>query len=137
MHDPYELGDWVLLRDSSQDVTYQTKEKPRWFGPYVIEERTEGRAYRIRELDGSIRTDLVGHNRLRPYYRREEIDRIQPMEEDESEGLFFDSEDNEEQGIDFDPDDMEWARTLDMPSEQDKGRLTERPWVPRRDIIQI
>jgi transposase InsO family protein len=137
MHDPYEVGDWVLLRDSSQDVTYQTKEKPRWFGPYVIEERTEGRAYRIRELDGSIRTDLVGHNRLRPYYRREEIDRIQPMEEDESEGLFFDSEDNEEQGIDFDPDDMEWARTLDMPSEQDKGKLTERLWVPRRDIIRI
>lgn len=73
LQEPYSVEDWVLIRDSSLDVTYQTKEPDRWFGPYIVAERTRGRAYRIRELDGAIKTELISHTRLRPYYRPDHL----------------------------------------------------------------
>lgn len=131
MTEPYKAGDWVLLRDSAQDVTYQTKEKPKWFGPYVVEERTPGRAYRLRELDGSVTRDYVGHNRLKPYYQRSEIDLLQ-AEKDDEDG---DEEEEEEESEDQDStDDLEWARVLD---EEQPTNFPSLPPHTKRSTIPI
>jgi len=141
MKEAYKEGDWVLLRDSSLDVTYQTKEPDRWFGPYIIVERTRGRAYKIREIDGTMKSDLVSHTRLRPYYRRDDLLERQNDDIEEEDGLLArDDEDvvsierhDEEMDVDEEERLFGWARGLDEP-------LPPNNWIPRhigKDLIHI
>ena len=95
VREPFEPGQWVLLRDSSRDLTVATKENDKWTGPMVVVEQTAGRAYKLRELDGAESAEYVSHSRLRPYYRRDDIALLQRQEESERDPDLFDREQSE------------------------------------------
>lgn len=103
----YEPGQWVLLRNSSLDNTMSTKQKDKWSGPYIVVCQTPRKAYKLQEVDGSEFADYYSHNRLRPYYRRTEIDLLQEQEAVEA---------NIDEGeISNDGEDYTWARAFDIP----------------------
>lgn len=105
--DPYPPGQWVLLRNSSLDNTMSTKDKDKWSGPYIVVSQTSGKAYKLREVDGTEFAEYYSHNRLRPYYQRAEIELLQEqnaIEADIDEGEISDKE-----------PDFSWARTFDIP----------------------
>ena len=109
MVEPYTPGQWVLLRNSSLDNTMAMKQKDKWSGPYIVVSQTPGKAYRLREVDGSEFAEYYSHNRLRPYYRRSEIELLQEqaaVEADIDEGEMSEDEETE---------DYTWARAFNVP----------------------
>ncbi|GBG84672.1 hypothetical protein CBR_g39047 [Chara braunii] len=54
---PLEVGDIVLLYDSSLEKQWSRKLDNRWMGPYRIIKKTEHGAYEIEEMDGACGRD--------------------------------------------------------------------------------
>ena len=70
---PINVGDWVLVFDSSLDHQHSTIKKfaRRWFGPYVIIVVHDNGTYSLRELDGTrLKTHLAG-KRVKTFRRRD------------------------------------------------------------------
>jgi hypothetical protein len=91
---PIEVGDWVLVFDSSLEHQHSTIRKfaRRWFGPYVVVTVHENATYSLRELDGTILRTPIAGKRIKAFRRRAtgfvlENDINDPkLSEDEDEG---------------------------------------------------
>jgi hypothetical protein len=71
----YDLrpGALILVRNSSVDNELNRKIKPRFFGPMVVVQRTQGGSYRLAELDGTVSKMIYAAFRLVPYFPRSHI----------------------------------------------------------------
>ena len=54
--DAYELGSLVLMRNNpiENSVSIEQKTADRYMGPYMVNRRTEGGAYILTEMDGTL-----------------------------------------------------------------------------------
>ncbi|KAL3689190.1 hypothetical protein R1sor_015499 [Riccia sorocarpa] len=70
---PIEIGDWVLVYDSTLENQHSTVRKfsRRWFGPYVVEEVRDNATYVLRELYGTRLRILVVGKRVKLFKRRD------------------------------------------------------------------
>jgi hypothetical protein len=68
-----QIGDWVLVFDSSLEHQYSTlrKSSRRWFGPYVVVATHDNATYTLRELDGTMLKIPVAGKRIKPFRRRD------------------------------------------------------------------
>jgi hypothetical protein len=67
------VGDWVLVFDSSLEHQHSTLKKfaRRWFGPYVVIDVHDNGTYSLRELDGTrLKVPVVG-KRVKAFRRRD------------------------------------------------------------------
>ena len=69
---PIEVGDWVLVFDSSLEHQHSTLRKfaRRWFGPYVVVTVHDNATYSLRELDGTLLRIPVAGKRIKTFRRR-------------------------------------------------------------------
>lgn len=67
----YSTGDMVLLRNTQVEKELNRKTKDRYLGPFKVIRQTEGGAYELQELDGSVRKQSVAAFRLVPYIARD------------------------------------------------------------------
>ncbi|KAL3675475.1 hypothetical protein R1sor_025423 [Riccia sorocarpa] len=70
---PIQVGDWVLVYDSSLENQHSTVRKfsRRWFGPYVVLAVYDNATYSLRELDGTPLRIQVAGKRVKLFRRRE------------------------------------------------------------------
>jgi hypothetical protein len=88
-----QIGDWVLVFDSSLEHQHSTLRKfsRRWFGPYVVVATHNNATYTLRELDGTILQIPVAGKRIKKFRRRDgrfysdDIADFETREEDEVE----------------------------------------------------
>ncbi|KAI8812675.1 hypothetical protein BJ742DRAFT_662593, partial [Cladochytrium replicatum] len=64
------VGDMVLLYNSSLDGQWSRKFETSWMGLYVITEKQSGGTYQIREPDGAEYTELVSGAHLKLFRKR-------------------------------------------------------------------
>jgi hypothetical protein len=64
----------VIVRNTAIEKELNRKMKPRYLGPYVIDRRTQGGSYVLRELDGTILKRGTAAFRLLPYISRSHPD---------------------------------------------------------------
>lgn len=74
LKEPVQVGDLVLVRNSSLDFQHSRKEEDLYLGPYRVLGRTESGAYRIAEVDGTKIKSSIAAIRIRPYYQRTDVD---------------------------------------------------------------
>ncbi|TFY53807.1 hypothetical protein EVJ58_g9240 [Rhodofomes roseus] len=103
----HKRGDLVLVRNSQIETEHNRKAKRRYSGPMVVVRRTEGGAYILAELDGSVSRHRYAAFRVIPYrgrsrssVRLEEVEEWEEYLPDENEhyGDRFDGEDGEVDG---------------------------------------
>jgi hypothetical protein len=68
-----QIGDWVLVFDSSLEHQHSTLRKfsRRWFGPYVVVATHDNATYTLRELDGTMFKIPVAGKRIKTFRRRD------------------------------------------------------------------
>jgi ribosomal protein L21E len=67
----YAPGEMVLVRNTRLESSVaRLKTEPRYFGPYVVVERTRGGAYILEEVDGATHAEHYAAFRLLPYILR-------------------------------------------------------------------
>ena len=67
----FNPGDFVLMRNSQVEKEMNRKTKPRYLGPFVIIQHTQGGAYDLREVNGGVKRNKVAAFRLVPYIARD------------------------------------------------------------------
>jgi hypothetical protein len=69
-----QIGDWVLVFDSSLEHQHSTLRKfsQRWFGPNVVVARHDNATYILRELDGTMLKIPVAGKRIKTMRRRDD-----------------------------------------------------------------
>ena len=69
---PYEfqVGDKVLYFNVTLDQSHSGKFKPKWKGPFTIEQVLPNGAYKLQFMDGQILTTPINGNLLKPYFER-------------------------------------------------------------------
>jgi hypothetical protein len=80
---PIQVGDWVLVFDSSLEHQHSAKRKfaRRWFGPYVVTIVHNNGTYSLRELDGTLlRTPFAG-KRIKAFRKRDDRSSIEDLHE--------------------------------------------------------
>jgi hypothetical protein len=67
------VGDWVLVFDSSLEHQHSTLKKiaRKWFGPYVVIDVHDNGTYSLRELDGTRLKVPVAGKRVKAFRRRD------------------------------------------------------------------
>ena len=68
----HKEGGLVLVRNTTIEKSLNRKCKPRYLGPYEVVRRTQGGAYILKELDGSVWRQKVAAFRLLPYVTRDD-----------------------------------------------------------------
>ena len=68
-----QIGDWVLVFDSSLDHQHSTLRKFswRWFGPYVVVATYDNALYTHCELDGTVLKIPIAGKRIKAFRRRD------------------------------------------------------------------
>ena len=68
-----QIGDWVLVFDSSLEHQHSTLRKfaRRWFGPYVVVAVHDNATYTLRELDGTTLRIPIAGKRMKAFKRRD------------------------------------------------------------------
>ena len=67
----FQIGEKVLLKDTSLDKQWSGKLKPKWKGPYLIYQNIGKGAYKLRNIDtGKILRNPQNVEHLRPYNER-------------------------------------------------------------------
>ena len=94
---PIEVGDWVLVFDSSLEHQHSTLRKfaRRWFGPYVVEIVHDNATYSLRELDGTRLKIPVAGKRIKAFRRRDS--KFCPNDLTDFENQDFDQEEEMEE----------------------------------------
>lgn len=100
-----QIGDWVLVFDSSLEHQHSTLRKfsRRWFGPYVVVATHDNATYTLRELDGTLLRLPIAGKRIKAFKRRDgrfhsdDIATFETQEEEEVEGT--ESETSEDENL--------------------------------------
>lgn len=75
-HEPFEVGDLVLMHETRWEKSHDKKLSKRWSGPYKIIGTREGRGtYQLAELDGTALRDYQTGSRLKLFRQRFEEER--------------------------------------------------------------
>jgi hypothetical protein len=78
----FKPGALVLVRNSAIEMELNCKSKPRYLGLMVVVRRTEGGAYVLAKLDGSVAKTSYATFRVIPYHARRQITGPIPEEGD-------------------------------------------------------
>lgn len=72
----FKTGELVLIRNNPNEntVSINRKVKNRYMGPYRVVRETQGKAYVLEELNGTVLRTTVAAFRLIPYIKREQLD---------------------------------------------------------------
>ena len=91
---PIQVGDWVLVYDSSLMHQHSTVKKfaKKWFGPYVVLKVHDNATYSLRELDGTVIRNLVAGKRVKAFKRRDGRFNSEDIEGFQSEEMDYDQE---------------------------------------------
>ncbi|KAH7427244.1 hypothetical protein KP509_10G035500 [Ceratopteris richardii] len=85
---PIEVGDWVLIYDSTFDSQYDARKKltQRWFGPYIVSKVNNNGTYALCELNGVALKTLIGGKRIKLFKKRDNDEYIldDDIEEDDN-----------------------------------------------------
>jgi Integrase zinc binding domain/RNase H-like domain found in reverse transcriptase/Reverse transcriptase (RNA-dependent DNA polymerase) len=100
-----QVGDWVLVFDSSLEHQHSTLRKfaRRWFGPYVVVVVHDNATYTLRELDGTQLKVPVAGKRIKAFRRRdgrfsiEDIACFDTTNSDQEEDVDSDTEEDEDE----------------------------------------
>ena len=97
---PIQVGDWVLIYDSSLMHQHSTVKKfaKRWFGPYVVLKVHDNATYSLRELDGAVMRSPVAGKRVKAFRRRDGRFNSEDIEGFEPGQLDYDQEVDESSG---------------------------------------
>lgn len=66
----YSRGDPVLIRNTMVEKELNRKTKPRYLGPFLVDRRTRGGSYVLKEMNGVFMRQGVAAFRLYPYLAR-------------------------------------------------------------------
>jgi hypothetical protein len=58
------------VRNTAIEMSHDRKHKPRYLGPYEVDQVTKGRNYKLKELDGTPLQNTYAAFRLLPYITR-------------------------------------------------------------------
>jgi hypothetical protein len=85
--DVYMKGDLVLVRNNTIETWHNRKYFPRYLGPFVVDRRTKGGSYVLRELDGTLWRKGTAAFRLLPFIDRDDpiIQELADLEDEEPE----------------------------------------------------
>jgi hypothetical protein len=76
VNNDFEVGIWVLVHETWLDSQKGNKGALRWTGPFIIHERVEYdgklKGYKLRELDGTVRRNVVALDRVKIFYYRKD-----------------------------------------------------------------
>ena len=100
-----QVGDWVLVFDSSLEHQHSTLRKfaRRWFGPYVVVEVHDNATYTLRELDGTQLRVPVAGKRIKAFKRRdgrfsfEDLTTFETIDSHQEEGAHSNTEGGEDE----------------------------------------
>lgn len=67
----YSRGDPVLIRNTMIEKELNRKTKPRYLGPFIVDRRTKGGSYVLKEMNGVFMRQGVAAFRLYPYLARD------------------------------------------------------------------
>ncbi|KAH7434574.1 hypothetical protein KP509_06G023700 [Ceratopteris richardii] len=85
---PIEVGDWVLIYDSTFDSQYDARKKltQRWFGPYIVSKVNNNGTYALCELNGVALKTLIAGKRIKLFKKRDNGEYIldEDIEEDDN-----------------------------------------------------
>ncbi|KAH6556005.1 hypothetical protein KP509_1Z211600 [Ceratopteris richardii] len=85
---PIEVGDWVLIYDSTFDSQYDARKKltQRWFGPYIVSKVNNNGTYALCELNGVALKALIAGKRIKLFKKRDNDEYIldEDIEEDDN-----------------------------------------------------
>ncbi|KAH7422025.1 hypothetical protein KP509_13G086900 [Ceratopteris richardii] len=85
---PIEVGDWVLIYDSTFDSQYDARKKltQRWFGPYIVSKVNNNGMYALCELNGVALKTLITGKRIKLFKKRDNDEYIldEDIEEDDN-----------------------------------------------------
>ena len=81
----YQKDDLVLVRNTAIEKELNRKTKPRYTGPFIVRCQTPQGSYQLSELNGVHMAKGVAAFRLIPYITRQDLARISPEEDSDSE----------------------------------------------------
>lgn len=90
----FHPGDFVLVRNTAIEKELDRKTKARYLGPYVVDRRTLGGSYVIREPDGTTSRRGIAAFRLIPYIVRDS-NKLQSLLQDNSQETDSDDHPND------------------------------------------
>ncbi|KAH7294491.1 hypothetical protein KP509_27G003100 [Ceratopteris richardii] len=75
---PIEVGDWVLIYDSTFDSQYDAHKKltQQWFGPYIVSKVNNNGTYALCELNGVALKTLIAGKRIKLFKKRDNNESI-------------------------------------------------------------
>ena len=88
----YEPGELVLVRNTAIEMLHDRKHKPRYLGPFEVFKHTNGRNYKLRELDGATLQYKYAAFRILPYITQDHEFMHYHLQIDEGEQSNGDSE---------------------------------------------
>jgi hypothetical protein len=115
----YQKGDLVLERNNTIETWHNRKYFPRYLGPFVVDRRTKGGSYVLRELNGTVWRKGTAAFRLLPFIDRDHpiIKELADMEDDDPEASPTDH-DRQIQGL---TDQERLSNMSDSDSDSDSG----------------
>lgn len=128
-------GTWVLVRNTRIEKSMDRKQYPRYIGPYIVERRTKGGSYVLKEMDGTIDRRGKAAFRILPYIRRRPTHSISHTHSKSKTSVDF--SDWELENISDDDDDLQVIKQAEREALKATRQKRIKSRVPRGRRIEV